>query len=299
MSELTPELAAEIVAACGENAEEAAGALSRALDGEFVLKPGEAVDYDAAKPPEDFAGPGLAVLFTFDGVGAVAMLPTCTGLAPDWCSSPGATGESKLSTLGRELSVLLVPDSLTADGYRAQWVDNLAEAASRGAPAEGAKMAPLEIAVGDNLGVMSLVWPLEKPADFWGAPSEESAIIDAPPADVTDDESKTPPPMPPTPRPKDYSDLPPYCVSLLQIEAPLTVTLASKRQSVEDILGLTNGAIISFDKSCDSLLELWADGRPIALGSAVKVGERFGLRIAEMLLPDEQFAPVQRPPRDA
>jgi flagellar motor switch protein FliN/FliY len=35
----------------------------------------------------------------------------------------------------------------------------------------------------------------------------------------------------------------------------------------------------------------------VAVGEAVKVGEKFGLRITSMVLPEEKFEPIQGKPR--
>lgn len=88
-------------------------------------------------------------------------------------------------------------------------------------------------------------------------------------------------------------DLPRYSRSLLKIRIPVVVTLAQKRMPVGRILEWGPGALIQFDKSCEELLELSAGGHPIALGEAVKVGDKFGLRITSMLLPGERFQPVR------
>jgi len=87
-------------------------------------------------------------------------------------------------------------------------------------------------------------------------------------------------------------DLPRYSRSLLKIRIPIVVTLAQKRLPLGRILEWGPGALIQFDKSCEELLELSAGEHPIALGEAVKVGDKFGLRIASMLLPGERFQPV-------
>jgi hypothetical protein len=41
-------------------------------------------------------------------------------------------------------------------------------------------------------------------------------------------------------------------------------------------------------------LDLTVADHPIAIGEAVKVGEKFGLEITQMILPGERFRPVQR-----
>jgi flagellar motor switch/type III secretory pathway protein FliN len=86
--------------------------------------------------------------------------------------------------------------------------------------------------------------------------------------------------------------LPPYTRSLLRIQVPVVVTLAEKRQPLGRIIELSPGAILQFDKSCEEMLELFVGDRPIACGEAVKVGDKFGLRITSITPPDERFYPL-------
>ena len=46
-----------------------------------------------------------------------------------------------------------------------------------------------------------------------------------------------------------------------------------------DIVNLTSGAILEFDKNFDSDLDLMINNKCIGQGQAVKIGENFGLRI--------------------
>ena len=89
--------------------------------------------------------------------------------------------------------------------------------------------------------------------------------------------------------------LPPYARSLLRIEVPVTVTLAETRLPVSQILGLGPGSILHFTRAYDSPLTLSVASCPVAVGETVKVGEKFGLRITSMVLPQEKFDQV-RPP---
>ena len=96
--------------------------------------------------------------------------------------------------------------------------------------------------------------------------------------------------------------LPVYLRSLLKIQVPVTVTLSTKRQPVRNILELVPGAILQFDKLCDETLSLEVGGHPVAEGETVKVGDKFGLRLTSMVLPEERFQaikggnPVSPPP---
>lgn len=87
--------------------------------------------------------------------------------------------------------------------------------------------------------------------------------------------------------------LPPYAKSLLKVTVPMSVTLASTKRPVSSIVSLGPGAIIQFKKSCDEMLSLEVAGLPIAEGEAVKVGDKFGLWITEIKLPDERFRRLQ------
>lgn len=297
MSDLTPEIVDSVIAACQAGAGEAAEALSRALDAEVAVEVGEAGIIDPAAPPEGFDGPGLAVLMTFAGVGAVAALPSATGLLPDWVQAPDATGESKLSTLAQELSMLLVPETLMADEFQAAWVDNLAAALERGGVGGGPALVPLALKAGDMSGQMSLVWPATKPSELFANQEEAKSGSPEAPAESSTAESPEAASLapPPPPRITDLSQLPSYSRSLLKVMVPVTVELAVKKQTVQEIIELGPGSIIMFEKSCDDPVHLTVGGERVALGEVVKVGEKFGMRIDEMVLPEEKFKPLRRP----
>ena len=70
--------------------------------------------------------------------------------------------------------------------------------------------------------------------------------------------------------------------SVLKIEVPLSVMLASKAISVEDILELAPGSVIQFEKNYEAPLHLLANGKVIGEGVAVKVNEKFGMQIKQM-----------------
>jgi flagellar motor switch protein FliN len=88
------------------------------------------------------------------------------------------------------------------------------------------------------------------------------------------------------------AELPHYTRSLLHIRVPISVTLATKRQPIGQIMELGAGSIIHFEKSCEEMLDLYVGEHPVAKGEAVKVGEKFGLRITSVILPEERFKPV-------
>ena len=93
--------------------------------------------------------------------------------------------------------------------------------------------------------------------------------------------------------PLTSGSLPPYTKSLLRIKVPVVVTLAQKRQTLDRVIELSPGSIIQFDKSCEEMLELEVGNHALAAGEAVKVGDKFGLRITSILMPGERFNSMQ------
>ena len=87
--------------------------------------------------------------------------------------------------------------------------------------------------------------------------------------------------------------LPPYARSLLRISVPVMVTLATTRLSLERILKLGPGSIVPLEKSCEDPLTLQVGNHDLAVGEAVKVGDKFGIRISSMLMPEEKFLAIR------
>ncbi len=102
--------------------------------------------------------------------------------------------------------------------------------------------------------------------------------------DLTE-ESETATLAPPTTTPAaagsaiDVDSLPDDVRRMLRLRVPVIVRLAERFMSLGEIMKVSPGAIIEFDKLGDSELDLMINNRVIGHGSAVKVGEKFGLRI--------------------
>ncbi len=75
------------------------------------------------------------------------------------------------------------------------------------------------------------------------------------------------------------SPVPGYHRSVLKINVPIAVTLARKLETVGVIMNLVPGSIIPFEKPCDQPLELEVANQRIATGEAVKINDKFGLRL--------------------
>lgn len=323
MSKPSPE---QIFKTCQSGAQEAAEAVGRAFDCNVTLAVEEPSALDPGSLGEQFAGAGLLVLMAGSAGGACVAIPAAAGLLPDWYTAADPTSRSKLDTLAQELGLVLLPEDIAPEEFTARHVANLREAIVRGSPAAGAVAIPLLIDRPEAPRTEALlVWPLEAPRSVWeessanqaqgegqpaGAsqPGRSDSQRQAPSGEVARSGTASQPAPPPSPttagaagsRPPDRLPravcermLPSYTRSLLRIKLPAVVVLARKKQPLSEILKLVPGAIIQFDKSCEEPLEMEVGGRLLAKGEAVKVGEKFGLRILSMVLPEERFRPVQ------
>lgn len=69
---------------------------------------------------------------------------------------------------------------------------------------------------------------------------------------------------------------------ILELEVPLIVQIASRTMAVREVMELEHGAIIEFPKSADEKLEILVNNKAVGQGTAVKVGENFGVRISQV-----------------
>ena len=58
--------------------------------------------------------------------------------------------------------------------------------------------------------------------------------------------------------------------------------LATKQISLEEVLNFTPGTMISFEKAYDEPLVMQLGQEAIASGEAVKVGDKFGIRVRDL-----------------
>lgn len=301
MAEFSPEIAESVCT----TARGAVGEIVEAFQRAFGLSPEVTVESAGAFDPaaEELGGPGLAIVLKVGTNAALLALPEASGLLPEWYAEPDATGVSKLSTLAQELGMVLLPDEFMPEDFQAARVENLSVALTQGGVEAGASLVPLVLRADDNAGRLLLVWPAAKPDDVLQAGGAESAQTE--PAAASSAAAATgatldrPTASAPGRRIKyDTIDdglrqLPNYARSILRIEVPVVVTLAATKQPVSRIVELGPGSIIQFDKSCEETLSLEVGGQEVAVGEAVKVGDKFGLRLTSMIMPEERFWTVR------
>lgn len=70
--------------------------------------------------------------------------------------------------------------------------------------------------------------------------------------------------------------------TILKLSVPVIVQVGERHLPVGDVLALGPGAILELGKAAESELSLLVNNKSIAQGTAVKVGENFGLKISEI-----------------
>jgi flagellar motor switch protein FliN/FliY len=71
----------------------------------------------------------------------------------------------------------------------------------------------------------------------------------------------------------------------LRLPLAATAVLAEKTVRLREVLSLRPGEVMEFPRRAEDPLELRISGRIVAEGAAVKIGDRFGLRIGTMRNP--------------
>jgi flagellar motor switch protein FliN/FliY len=80
---------------------------------------------------------------------------------------------------------------------------------------------------------------------------------------------------------------------ILDINLEVAVELGRGRMEIQDILHLGPGSVIELAKLAGEPLDVLVNGRLMARGEAVIVGEKFGVRITEVVSRGERIAGIR------
>lgn len=82
---------------------------------------------------------------------------------------------------------------------------------------------------------------------------------------------------------------------LKDVDVRLTVELGRTEMKLKDVLSLTEESVVMLDRLTDELLDVLVNGKLIARGEVVSQGDRFGLRIVQLVggtAPEEPRRPA-------
>ena len=80
----------------------------------------------------------------------------------------------------------------------------------------------------------------------------------------------------------DKNGSPATVEQILGVKMPIIVRVAEKTMNIEEVLKISIGSIISFDKDAYQHIELMVNNSVIGLGQPVKIAENFGLRVTQI-----------------
>lgn len=76
---------------------------------------------------------------------------------------------------------------------------------------------------------------------------------------------------------------------LLDVPLEVNVELGRTRMTIQDLLQLAPGSVIELDKVAGEPLDILVNGRLVARGEAVVVNDKFGVRITDIVSPQERI----------
>jgi len=74
---------------------------------------------------------------------------------------------------------------------------------------------------------------------------------------------------------------------VMDVPVAVTVELGRRQVRIAEVLRLGPGSVLELDKASGEPLDLYVNNRLIARGEAVVIGERYGIRLTEVVMNDE------------
>jgi flagellar motor switch protein FliN/FliY len=74
---------------------------------------------------------------------------------------------------------------------------------------------------------------------------------------------------------------------LQDVDVKLTVEIGSTSLTLRELLALGESSVIELDRQANELLDVFVNGTLIGRGEVVTVGDRFGVRMTELVGPDK------------
>jgi flagellar motor switch protein FliN len=76
---------------------------------------------------------------------------------------------------------------------------------------------------------------------------------------------------------------------ILEVPLAVAVEVGRARMTIQDLLQLGQGSVIELEKLAGEPLDIFVNGQRVARGEAVIVNEKFGVRLAEIISPEDRI----------
>ena len=75
---------------------------------------------------------------------------------------------------------------------------------------------------------------------------------------------------------------------ILDVTLQVTVEVGRARMTIQDLLQLGQGSVVELEKLAGEPLDIFINGKPVARGEAVIVNEKFGVRLTDIISPEDR-----------
>ncbi len=76
---------------------------------------------------------------------------------------------------------------------------------------------------------------------------------------------------------------------LMDVNLPISIELGRTRMSISDILGLGPGSVVELNKLAGEPVDVMVNHKIVAKGEVVVIDENFGVRITQLMTPEERL----------
>lgn len=76
---------------------------------------------------------------------------------------------------------------------------------------------------------------------------------------------------------------------ILDVALQVTVEVGRTRMTIQDLLQLGQGSVIELEKLAGEPLDIYINGKAVARGEAVIVNDKFGVRLTDIISPEDRI----------
>ena len=290
----------EVMTQIKQNAEEqlevVCDCLNRCLEETYELEFGDIEESTEETLATEFIQPGICVVLQLGSKAAVVLIPESLPL-PSWYQTPDESQNSRLGTLGMEWSMSLLPEEFQGEGFATHAVSNMQAAIERSLPEKSSFVLPVGI---KDKEAKILIWGLVTEPALISEPAsveidevvEESQSVETSTTTDPVDDAAAEMENELEAKRAELVDRIRRIRRLMRMRIPVSVRLAEKSIQMEQLMNLSPGTLITFNKSCDDLLDLYVNNQFYCRGEAVKIGENFGIKINEVGAEHEEISGI-------
>jgi flagellar motor switch protein FliN/FliY len=74
----------------------------------------------------------------------------------------------------------------------------------------------------------------------------------------------------------------------MDVSLSVSVEVGRARMTINDLLQMGPGSVVELEKLAGEPLDIFINGKPVARGEAVIVNEKFGVRLTDIISPEDR-----------